>query len=408
MYLPAQFRSVPFLVSSHTYSGGQRLAVHEYPQRDLPFVEEMGEKSLELKISAYLLGDYQERRDALIGALRTAGAGELHHPYLGVLSVKTRSWSLTETSDEGKKCRIDIEFIDAGVEREITVDDVFNANAALDDLAIAAGEITINTEAITQLDGRAYVLNQVRDLLNTPQQWLNAAHHGEAAVKNFMLEAQAVRDQIQTLANAPADIANRALSLFRQAGKLIAPIQPKALPSQQARAVISRAPSASNGSSTALNTLSLMSRALVRTQAAVDNPPALIRVDDQRALTRSLQAALHLHYSATLLSAGAFLTAAEFSFYDEAMEVSRAYHFLAARAMALEGLSDNIFHNIATVSHAVTFRAAWRDLPYLKKTIVAQPMPSVVLAHRLTTDEGGLVVRNHIAHPLFCAGEIRY
>ncbi|WP_171555545.1 DNA circularization N-terminal domain-containing protein, partial [Shigella sonnei] len=65
----ASFRGVPFSVESDEGSFGRRVQVHEYPNRDKPYTEDLGRATRRLTINAYLVGDdYAEQRDRLITA----------------------------------------------------------------------------------------------------------------------------------------------------------------------------------------------------------------------------------------------------------------------------------------------------------------------------------------------------
>jgi prophage DNA circulation protein len=64
---PASFRGAGFLVEGHDGEVGRRLAVHEYPERDLPYAEDLGRKARVFKITGLVIGpDYMAQRDALL------------------------------------------------------------------------------------------------------------------------------------------------------------------------------------------------------------------------------------------------------------------------------------------------------------------------------------------------------
>ncbi|EGK8325810.1 DUF2313 domain-containing protein [Escherichia coli] len=52
----ASFRGVPFSVESDEGSFGRRVQVHEYPNRDKPYTEDLGRATRRLTINAYLVG----------------------------------------------------------------------------------------------------------------------------------------------------------------------------------------------------------------------------------------------------------------------------------------------------------------------------------------------------------------
>lgn len=112
---PARFRNAAFHIEASDMAGGRRLVVHEYPQQDIPFVEDLGRKAEEIRVTAFVLGDdYKVARDALIAALREHGPGILVHPLHGQVSVVVQSWSQRESTREGGIARFEISFVESG------------------------------------------------------------------------------------------------------------------------------------------------------------------------------------------------------------------------------------------------------------------------------------------------------
>ena len=109
---PASFRGVPFFVEGADQQGGRRQAVHEFPQRDDVFVEDLGLRPHEFRIDGYVLGaDYMAARDALIQAANEAGPGTLVHPYRGSLTVSCLDWTMRESDREGGIAWVTLTFI---------------------------------------------------------------------------------------------------------------------------------------------------------------------------------------------------------------------------------------------------------------------------------------------------------
>lgn len=116
----ASFRGVPFHVDEHELGGGRRGTLHEYPERDVPFFEDLGRKAREYRIEAYLVGpEYMTARDRLLDALEAAGTGTLVHPYYGAVQVAVSSdgFRARETRDQGGYARISVTFVQAGENR---------------------------------------------------------------------------------------------------------------------------------------------------------------------------------------------------------------------------------------------------------------------------------------------------
>lgn len=117
----ASFRGVPFQIEAVESSFGRRQAVHEYPLRDEPFVEDLGERAQEFHVSGYVVQrvenafDYFTERDLLIQALRKSGPGTLVHPWLGEMQVNVLGQArIQETFAEGGVAKFDITFVQAG------------------------------------------------------------------------------------------------------------------------------------------------------------------------------------------------------------------------------------------------------------------------------------------------------
>ena len=117
--VPASFRGAGFVVSDHEAPiAGRRVAVHEYPGRDEPYIEDLGRRTKRWEIEAFVVGDeYAEARDALIEACDMPGPGELVHPYLGSLQVACTACSLVERTREGRMARFTLSFVEAGENR---------------------------------------------------------------------------------------------------------------------------------------------------------------------------------------------------------------------------------------------------------------------------------------------------
>lgn len=117
----ASFRSVPFKVLDAETLIGRRNVLHQYPFKDEPYVEDLGEDAQEFTIVGYVIQepgngfDYFSERDALISVLRESGSGTLVHPFLGELIVALSGKArLSETFQEGGIARFTMTFVQAG------------------------------------------------------------------------------------------------------------------------------------------------------------------------------------------------------------------------------------------------------------------------------------------------------
>lgn len=115
-YQQPRFRGAVFQIEGHDATvGGRRVALHEFPARDIPYAEDLGRITHEFSFAAYVVGsNYMQERDALIAACQKAGAGELIHPYLGRMTVICKGCSLRESSENGGMARFSLQFVESG------------------------------------------------------------------------------------------------------------------------------------------------------------------------------------------------------------------------------------------------------------------------------------------------------
>ncbi len=115
----ASFRGASFYVEDHARKGGRRIAEYEYPDRDVPYTEDLGRAIRKFDITGFVLGDgYTTQRDALLAACEDKGdVGTLLHPAYGRQRVRCTSVNVREGSKDGLRyARIDMTFVEAGQE----------------------------------------------------------------------------------------------------------------------------------------------------------------------------------------------------------------------------------------------------------------------------------------------------
>jgi prophage DNA circulation protein len=121
---PASFRGIPFGVLGGESRHGRRVAVHEYPNRDRPYVEDLGRSTRRISLVGFLVedsivyggGSAIAQRIALTAAAEQAGPGILVHPTLGELRVSIPDGGLgvMERWDAGRYFELSFSFIEAG------------------------------------------------------------------------------------------------------------------------------------------------------------------------------------------------------------------------------------------------------------------------------------------------------
>lgn len=217
-YRTASFRGVEFKVEGHDAQFGRRQVTHEYPQRDKPYTEDLGRKAQEFSIDAYIVGDdYADARDRLIDACETAGPGELVHPYLGNMQVDCTGLRLREASFEGRICRLQLTFIEAGEPAFPAgeVDPIKSVTSAANDAMEAASGGFLSRFSVDGLpsfvaDAAAGKLGSFSDLMSSLP--INPMA-GAQAVADFTLKVRSLKSQALRLINAPREMANSILGV---------------------------------------------------------------------------------------------------------------------------------------------------------------------------------------------------
>lgn len=110
-----RFRQAEFVLQDDALAFGRRAQVHQYPERDRPYVEDLGRRAREFDIEVYVIGpDYDRKRDALIAAIEQPGPGTLVHPRHGTLRVSITQARKRETTRRGGLAHFSLTCVEAG------------------------------------------------------------------------------------------------------------------------------------------------------------------------------------------------------------------------------------------------------------------------------------------------------
>jgi prophage DNA circulation protein len=119
-WLQALFREEIFFVENQSRASGRRVALHQYPKRNLPYAEDMGRSAWHFVVQGYLIGRfYHELKDRLIAALEKDGPGRLRLPmqYGGPsndVTVMVQSYTVSENRERGGMCGVEMDFVEYG------------------------------------------------------------------------------------------------------------------------------------------------------------------------------------------------------------------------------------------------------------------------------------------------------
>ena len=118
---PASFRGLEFEATELAHGGSNALVVDKIPESDDHIVGELGNEPDSFRLRGFVRGDdYLDQLGNLEAAFRKRGAGELVHPWRGVLQVFVRKWDTTHDTSGGVG-EFEIEVVPAGLETRPTV-----------------------------------------------------------------------------------------------------------------------------------------------------------------------------------------------------------------------------------------------------------------------------------------------
>lgn len=112
----ASFKGVPFHVTDVKKTVIRRKILHEYPQRDIPFIEDLGKGATKYSVTAFLVGDdCVSKAKKLEKALLSTGAGTFVHPWEGNLTVSVfDAGTIHYNNGAHRYCDLQITFVEAG------------------------------------------------------------------------------------------------------------------------------------------------------------------------------------------------------------------------------------------------------------------------------------------------------
>lgn len=384
---PASFRDMPFFVDSHETNIGRRVQVHEYPQRDKPFAEDLGRKARTITLTAYVVGpSYMVARDRLADVVEMPGAGKLVHPYLGEMQCTVTDCKLVESTAEGGKATFTISFVEAGANLFTTGAESTAATVvAKADYAaqatqanferrhnvqrkpafVAQASAGIFGQALASIQGAVGLVRGAAAQVAALQRDIDVQRRGLVdLIYSPASAAQAlvgnIKALVRSVAQTPGDALSLARSLYRFGTDL--PLIVPATASRKAQAI---------------NQAELLS--LVRVVALAEGARAAARV--------------------------------EFDSYQSAIAARDELVDNLTELMEQEGTADEVFDALRGLRSAVVRDIAARgaDLARLVTFTPAVTLPSLVLAQQLYADatrEPELLARNRVRHPLFVAGAV--
>lgn len=386
------YKGASFWVETDQASGGRRLVVHEFPMRDVPYVEDLGERYHEFTVTAYVASDRADTEAAsLMSMCATRGPGILVLPTIGPVVVRCAEFSRTHVRDRLGYIAHSLKFIREG------------ALGALISSASLINMIFVQSEATASAAVSAYTrVAMIKDVPDYVQKSL------QTGTENALATLEAVRTSVNVEPVANAEQRNAIESAYTKLPEVMASEDTDELavvagtitsvalslvenmePSSGLASMVSvieatpiaTEPAASETSvwrfSVAVNTQAANNLLRIAALTAYCEAVARVKVGDRRAAI-TLRANVSSYFEEQL---GA-LSSDEYEIYN-----------------ALIKLRD------ATVNY---LSRAIIDLAPVVRVAASYQMPSLFWAWRLYKDptrSSELVDRNRVAHPSFMPAE---
>jgi prophage DNA circulation protein len=113
---PASYKGVPFFVEKDYEDGSRRIVEHEFPMRDDPFLEDLGEGVRHYEVDAYVASDAADADAASVIAIcATRGPGALVLPAHGPVIVRCLTFQRNRSKDKHGFLALQLKFTREGV-----------------------------------------------------------------------------------------------------------------------------------------------------------------------------------------------------------------------------------------------------------------------------------------------------
>lgn len=397
---PASFRGVEFYVDNSSGTFGRRNAVHEYPQQDVPWVEDLGSKAREHTIEAYVIGDdYMARRDALIDAIDQGEPGALVHPRLGARTVSaTDQCRWRESTREGGMATFTLVLIESG-ERQFPANQA--DSVAVVDNAVNSGLTALQSDfasvfSIAGLPG--WVSMQASALFDQGFALLSPFIAGTGIASALVRTFDGISTNLTTLLGTPGSLASQFMvalgSLFGEFDDIDTP-----------RTVRRQLADSLNATTSPTITTPARQQQANNRRAVIDLFITATTLLTARSIARQSKAV-----AVTGSRRRAVLAAdSPFDSYDHAIAVRD--ELVVLLDTLAETASDEMFVVIQDLKPALVRHINAHGFSLVRVARYTPPTdtPALVIAHGLYGDarlEADLVRRNNVRHPGFVAGGV--
>jgi prophage DNA circulation protein len=374
----AKLGGIEFLVDSSEAQIGRNTHLHEYPQRDKPFVEDLGRKARRLTLDAYVIGpDYMSTRDALIREIEKAGVKTLVHPYLGEMSVTIVDCTgPRESTREGGMARFNIAFVESG-KQEFPAASTNTSNESRDagEKGAASCLSAFNAKYVDTPQANHTLALHISDVTNKLQTLVANVTTVPTGVSDFIRSAKSLSGAVSNLILVPQALASNMVSLFFQLRDVV------------------------NAPKAALDVVREMFNYGSDLPAVPQNTAnRVIEANNQDALVALVR-------QASVLAAASISADIQFDTRDDALALRDELSTVIDTQADTVATDDEYFALVdarTAVSNDLQTRGA--QLARIQRITLPETTPALVLAHRRYGDasrENEIVARNAVRDPLF-------
>lgn len=217
---PASFKGIPFYVEKDIEDGSRRIVVHEFPNRDDPFLEDLGEGPRFFEVTAYLAGGAADgAATALVASLASIDSGTLVLNTHGPRQVRCMSFSRDRAKDRHGYIAIRAKFVREGGAVLPALSASFLANAVVAAVDAVVGAIGSVFAAVASIVGVVdFVFDAVIGVVETVAAVIDTIISVAAVVTNVADLASYVVTLGQDAYAVVADVRAAAVDLVKDAG----------------------------------------------------------------------------------------------------------------------------------------------------------------------------------------------
>lgn len=392
-YRKASFRGVEFKITERSWSSGRRNHLHEYPDKDTPYAEDLGKKAGNYPVTAFVIGDdYQSKRDALRKACTEKGPGELIHPDYGSLTVLCDSITVRESHSAQRMATFELVFIEAGAQAipETSIDLSDSVLSSASDMMAAAKNDFLSGFSLSE--GVAGLTSLVGNIADVANDAIDAIGSGLEYAEDMAGDLTGAMNKLVDAATSAAELKNSAERFLNMPSELASRID----------TVFSVVASMAGTKPEAFATV----RELASQSNASDN--ASTANEDARAEKLAMQHIEQLTKQVVVAKEAEVITNIEFDNAEDATAVLESFIDDIDEVELFEPVepSSELMQALCNTKEVVVeyIREIILELPRMRTIQLPEKMPSLVLAYDLYEDlsrADEIESRNKIPYPAF-------